>query len=118
MHGHLAIFWPPVTKRSHNRGMERFRYIFRASWDEAGMIARIVAIVLGAIPAAVATAVTFWGGDWSRDLIPWWGWLSLTAMAILGFLVWNISKRAYDLEIENRPKIDVSPVKSGKCWII
>ena len=73
-------------------------FLFIALWREKGVIARTVQIVLVTVPLIAAAVVGLSGGNWSRNLWPWWVWALLTLVTVIAVLLFGITQRARFLE--------------------
>ena len=75
---------------------------------------RLIWVVGLAIPTGLSTLagrtnIPFLG--WVADLLPWWGWLAIAAfVAIIGLLI-AISKRAYRLDDESKPRLTCNDIR-------
>ena len=87
--------------------MRLLRYITRTFLQEVGTIGRALSFVLVTIPAALAIASGFFGGEWSRNQLPWWGWIVLVLVAAGGVLLFSTTKRAYRLDAEREPILQI-----------
>ena len=85
--------------------MQLLKYIILTFWKELGAIGRIVSFLIVGAPATMTFAVGFFGGNWSKDQLPWWSWILITILAALVILLVSTAKRAIHLEDEKKSKL-------------
>lgn len=88
--------------------MSIWAFLWKVLWREAGLMVRVLQIAFIPIPAAISAGVGFFGGEWSKGLLPWWGWAIGAALALVVALFWGTFWRAYTLEKDLEPKLRIS----------
>jgi hypothetical protein len=89
--------------------MSVYRFIVDCCWREAGKMTRAAQVgVFG-----LANLLAFIG--WQKSIIPLWGWAALFAGSTIVALLVGIVVRAYKLESDSQPKVEISePIESQR----
>lgn len=91
-------------------------FIRVACWREAGNVTRAFQFILVTVPAAIAVVISVFGGQWSKEIWPAWVWLALTVVVFVLVIVFGITRRAYFLETEREPKLEIL-FKAEDPWV-
>ena len=87
--------------------MSIWNFLWNAVWREVGSVTRVIQSVAVTIPSVIGLAVGLAGGDWSKDVWPAWVCLTITVVAIFIAFFYGITRRAYKLEREREPKLNI-----------
>jgi hypothetical protein len=83
------------------------KFTWRTLWQEASKVARTVKVIVVTLPALLPIIVRAFGGAWSKDLWPWWVWISLVGVAVFGVLIFDFARRVFILEQALEPRIRI-----------
>ena len=82
------------------------------------MVTRAIQVATVTLPAVMALIVGVSGGEWIRDVWPARVWLLITLGAVVGTFVIGVTKRAYVLERDHKPRISISdPEQYFMPWL-
>jgi hypothetical protein len=93
------------------------QFLWSVVWREASNVTRVIQTIAVTIPFVLTIGYGFVGVSWSRDLWPASLWGAVTVGTLFLVVVWGIFKRAYDLERDLLPKLEISdPKQHHEPW--